>query len=336
MRLGAWIPRNGKRTALAVLILVLALAAMMPMAAAAEKEPASVQNMTVLLDGEEVTVADAWRVKNNRLYAPIAHLAELFGAEIAWDPVSREAALVTALGDRIVLGDGVPVVYFNEARYLLTAPPFLADGRMYVPVRDGAEMMHAEVAWDEETRTVNLAAVPAVAVVTEETDVAAILEQHGLSETELFMRNGLSQADEIRPGTTLRVTQPSFFAREAEPYSEADFELLAKLVQVEAGYEPYEGQLAVANVVLNRVKDPRFPNTIRDVIYAGKQFPPAHNGLLDKSVPKATAWRAAKDALNGKNNIRDAVYFYNPKVTKGKFWDSLTVVATIGSHRFAK
>ena len=336
MRLGAGKRRNGTRAALTVLILALALAAVMPMAAvAAEEKPASVQNMTVLLNGEEVTVSDAWQVKEDRLYAPIGHLADLFGAEIEWDPVNREAALVTTLGDRIVLGDGVPVVYFNEARYLLTAPPFLADGRMYVPVRDGAEMMHAQVAWVEETRTVNLAAVPPVAV-TEETDVAAILEQNGLSEADLLKRNGLSQADEIRPGTTLRVAQPSFLAREAEPYTEADFELLAKLVQVEAGDEPYEGQLAVANVVLNRVKDLRFPNTIRDVIYAGKQFPPAHNGLLDKSVPEATAWRAAKDALNGKNNIGDAVYFYNPKVTKGKFWDSLTVVATIGSHRFAK
>jgi N-acetylmuramoyl-L-alanine amidase len=84
------------------------------------------------------------------------------------------------------------------------------------------------------------------------------------------------------------------------------------------------------------VKDSRFPKTIRDVIYSGKQFPPAHNGLLDKSVPKANALRAAKDALNGKNNVEDAVYFYNPKVTKGKFWSSLTVIDTVGSHRFAK
>jgi spore germination cell wall hydrolase CwlJ-like protein len=57
---------------------------------------------------------------------------------------------------------------------------------------------------------------------------------------------------------------------------------------------------------------------------------------LDRSVPKVNALRAAKDALNGKNNVEDAVYFFNPKVTRGKFWSSLTVIDMVGSHRFAK
>ena len=112
--------------------------------------------------------------------------------------------------------------------------------------------------------------------------------------------------------------------------------LLAKITQVEAGYEPYEGQAGVANVILNRVKNSGFPNTIHDVIYSGKQFPPAHNGLLDKSVPNSSVLRAAKDALNGKNNVEDAVYFFNPKVSKGEFWSNREVIATIGHHSFAK
>lgn len=123
---------------------------------------------------------------------------------------------------------------------------------------------------------------------------------------------------------------------EAEPYTEEELLLLAKLVQVEAGYESYEGQLAIANIILNRVEDSRFPGTIRDVIYSGKQFPPAHNGLLDKSEPNASVLRAVRDALDGKNNIEDAVYFFNPKVSKGSFWDSLDVVAKIDNHHFAK
>lgn len=334
MRRGERKNRVGKLSVMVILALVLSVIA--PLAAAsAEDQPAAMQGMTVLLDGQEVPVADAWQVNGDRLYAPIAHLADLFNAQIQWDPVNQEATLETAYGDRIVLGDDVPVVYFNEARYILTAPPFLVDGRMYVTVRDAAEMMHGKVAWNGETRTVELETVPVITV-AEDTDLAAILEQNGISEAELLKRNGLQQPEDIEAGTTLRIVLPAFLAHEAEPYTEEDFELLAKITMVEAGYEPYEGQLAVANVILNRVKDPRFPNTIRDVIYAGKQFPPAHNGLLDKSVPSATAKRAAKDALNGKNNIQDAVYFYNPKVSKGKFWSSLTVVDTVGAHRFAK
>jgi len=326
--------RIGRRSVAAILALVLGVIS--PLAAAsAEETPAEAQDITVLLDGEAVSVTDEWQMRDNRLHAPIAHLAMLFGAQILWDSKNLEATLVTALGDRVVLGDGVPVVYFNDKRYLLSAPPFLDDGRMYVPVRDAAELFHAKVAWDGGARIVRLESVPSVSV-TEETDVAAILEQIGIGEAELLKRNGLDHPDEIKAGTTLRILLPSFWEREAAPFTEEDFELLAKITMVEAGDESYEAQLAVANVILNRVKDPRFPNTIRDVIYAGKQFPPAHNGLLDKSVPSETARRAAKDALNGKNNIQDAVYFYNPKVTKGKFWDSLTVVATVGSHRFAK
>lgn len=335
MRLGERIGRFGRLGILAILVLVLSVIPPLA-AAAAEEKPSAVQDMTVLLDGEEVPAADAWQIKDNRLFAPIAQLADLFHAKIIWDQANQEATLETELGDRIVLGNGVPVVYFNGSRYVLTEPPFLAGGRMYIPVRDAAEMMHAKVAWDGEARIVRLETVLPAVVVTEDADVAGILDQLGISEAELLKRNGLKQIDEIEAGTILRIVLPAFFAREAEPFTEEDFELLAKITQVEAGDESYESQLAVANVILNRVKDLRFPNTIRDVIYSGKQFPPAHNGLLDKSVPKAIAKRAAKDALNGKNNIQDAVYFYDPKVTKGKFWSSLTVVDTVGSHRFAK
>lgn len=326
--------RSGKSGVAVILALVLGVIAPLT-AASAEERPEAAQDLTVLLDGEAVPVTDAWQMRDNRLYAPIAQLAKLFDAQIRWDSRNGEATLVTALGDRVVLGDGVPVVYFNDARYVLSAPPFLDDGRMYVPVRDAAEMMHAKVAWDGATRTVKLESVAPVSV-TEETDLAAILEQIGISEAELLERNELNRPDDIKAGTALRIVLPSFLEREAEPFTEEDFELLAKITMVEAGHESYEAQLAVANVILNRVKDPRFPNTIREVIYAGKQFPPAHNGLLDKSVPSGTAKRAAKDALNGKNNIQDAVYFYNPKVTKGEFWSGLTVVDTVGSHRFAK
>lgn len=326
--------RSGNPGVAAILALVLLIISPLT-AVSAEERPEEAQDMTVLLNGEAVPATDAWQMRDNRLYAPIAQLANRFGAQIRWDAKNDEVTLVTALGDRVVLGDGVPVIYFNDARYLLSAPPFMDNGRMYVPVRDAAELMHARVDWDRATRTVQLEAVDSVSV-TEETDLAAILEQIGISEAELLQRNELNRPDEIIAGTALRIVLPSFLEREAEPFTEEDFELLAKITMVEAGYESYEAQLAVANVVLNRVKDPRFPNTIRDVIYAGKQFPPAHNGLLDKSVPSETARRAAKDALNGKNNIQDAVYFYNPKVTKGKFWSSLTVVDTVGSHRFAK
>lgn len=241
----------------------------------------------------------------------------------------------TANKDKIVLSTGVPVVYFNEGRYLMDVAPFVAEGRIYIPLRHVAELLHTSFKWDADAQVAELDAVEP-AVVTENFGVSEISKQHGVSQAALLKRNKLDKTDEIKVGTALRVVIPSVLEKEAEPFTKQDYMLLARLVQVESGYEGYEGQLAVANVVLNRVKDSRFPNSIRDVIYSGKQFPVAHNGMLDKSVPNASVLRAAKDALNGKNNVRDAVYFYDPDVSKGSFWSGLDTIATIGSHRFAK
>lgn len=326
--------RLGRPMLLALWALLLLV--IMPLTAVAAQEKATVaEDMTIMLDGQEVKLTDPARVKSNKLYMPVAQLAKLLGAKVSWDSRNEEATIATATGDTIVLGNEVPVVYFNEARYMMDAVPFEVDGRLYVPLRDAAELLHAKVDWNDEERIATLTSVP-LAVVTEEDGLDKIAEANEVSAKQLLKRNGLKADASVETGDELRVIIPSIFSREAKPFTEKEHQLLAKITQVEAGNESYESQLAVANVILNRVKDSRFPDTIKDVIYSGKQFPPAHNGLLDKSVPKATALRAAKDALNGKNNVEDAVYFYNPKVTKGAFWSSLKVVDTIGTHRFAK
>jgi N-acetylmuramoyl-L-alanine amidase len=308
----------------------------MPLTAiAAQEKLIAAEHVTIKLDGKDIKFTDPVRVMAGRLYLPVALIAKMFKAQLNWAQDNEEATIYTEYGDRIILGNGVPIVYFNGARYVMDAFPYQADGRMYIPLRDAAELMHAKLSWNEEERTASLESVP-LAVVTEQFGLTEISEQVGSSNVVLLKRNGLDQKVIIEVGAKLRVVIPSIFGREAKPFTEEDRLLLAKITQVEAGNESYDSQLAVANVILNRVKDSRFPKTIRDVIYSGKQFPPAHNGLLDKSVPKANALRAAKDALNGKNNVEDAVYFYNPKVTKGKFWSSLTVIDKVGSHRFAK
>src|SRR5690606_6622402 len=139
--------------------------------------------------------------------------------------------------------------------------------------------------------------------------------------------------EDVQLGSELAYIIPSVLSHKAVTYTEAEFNLLAKIVQVESGYEGYDGQLAVANVILNRVKSNKFPATIKEVIYSGKQCRPAHNGLLDKSVPNKSVLKATKDAMNGKNNVGEAVYFYNPKVSTGSFWSNLTTIADHGNHR---
>lgn len=121
------------------------------------------------------------------------------------------------------------------------------------------------------------------------------------------------------------------------PSSGADItQLLARLINGEARGEPYQGQVAVGGVVLNRVKSPEFPNTIAGVIYQKGQFSCVTDGQFDKAIdPNSTVYKAAKEAMNGADPSNGALFFYNPKTAKSKWLFSLKTVKTIGSHRFA-
>lgn len=112
--------------------------------------------------------------------------------------------------------------------------------------------------------------------------------------------------------------------------------LLARLINGEARGEPYQGQVAVGAVVLNRVKSSQFPNTISGVIYQKGQFSCVTDGQFDKPIDKnSTVYKAAKEAMSGADPTNGALFFYNPKTAKSKWLFSLKTVATIGSHRFA-
>lgn len=100
-------------------------------------------------------------------------------------------------------------------------------------------------------------------------------------------------------------------AREAA--AQAEKELLASLIFCEAGNQPYEGQVAVGAVVMNRVKSGSYPDTISDVIYQSGQFTPAMTGWLDSVLASGgytdSAMQAAEDALAGSNPVGDCLYF---------------------------
>ena len=91
-----------------------------------------------------------------------------------------------------------------------------------------------------------------------------------------------------------------------------DIELFAALIECEAGSTHYEGMLAVASVVVNRMKHNRYPDTLRGVIYQAGQFTPAHNGKIDHVLSrgvKTSCINIAKEALSGKNNVGDCLNF---------------------------
>ena len=120
----------------------------------------------------------------------------------------------------------------------------------------------------------------------------------------------------------------------ASGYNENESYLLARLVHGEARGEPYVGKVAVAAVVLNRVKSPVFPNTVSGVIYQAGAFDAVYDGQINLT-PDSDSLRAAKDALNGWDPTGGCLYYYNPvTATNGWIW-SRTVQLSIGKHNFA-
>ena len=114
-----------------------------------------------------------------------------------------------------------------------------------------------------------------------------------------------------------------------------DLNLLSRLVYGEARGEPYTGQVAVAAVVLNRVRNSSFPNTISGVIYQKGAFDVVSDGQINLT-PNSTAKKAAQDALNGWDPTNGAIYYFNPATATNKWIWSRPMTVTIGKHRFCK
>lgn len=117
-----------------------------------------------------------------------------------------------------------------------------------------------------------------------------------------------------------------------EYYNEEQLDLLSRLINAEAGNQPILGKIAVGNVVLNRVQDPRFPDTIYGVIYAKNQFSVVKNGRINRK-PNASSVTAAKLALEGAQVLDNALYFH---VSGLNCWAARNraYVTTIGNHDF--
>ncbi|NLU52831.1 MAG: spore cortex-lytic enzyme SleB [Clostridiaceae bacterium] len=117
----------------------------------------------------------------------------------------------------------------------------------------------------------------------------------------------------------------------------SDAQLLARAINGEARGEPYEGQVAVGAVILNRVKSPDFPNTIAGVIYQPGAFTAVADGQINVPIdPNSTVYKAAQDALNGWDPTHGCIYYWNPATATSKWIWSRKVVVKIGKHNFAK
>jgi N-acetylmuramoyl-L-alanine amidase len=116
-------------------------------------------------------------------------------------------------------------------------------------------------------------------------------------------------------------------------YTDADVELLAKVISAEARGESYEGQVAVGAVILNRVAHPSFPDSISGVVYQNGAFSCVNDSNWYADVAESSK-RAALDAINGWDPSGGAIYYFNASKTSDSFMHSRQVITVIGNHKF--
>lgn len=156
-----------------------------------------------------------------------------------------------------------------------------------------------------------------------------------LSLSLLFVISPNSYANEDNYNKDIKIKKQKTKEKQVVNITNDELILLSRLIAGEARGESYEGQLAVAAVVINRVKDDRFPDNVKDVIYQKNAFSVVKNGQININ-PTELSIKAAQEALYGKDPTNNAIYFWNPDIATCNWIKTLNPYLRIGNHVFAK
>lgn len=153
------------------------------------------------------------------------------------------------------------------------------------------------------------------------------LNADGVAGKETFKALGMNSAYQA-----LQNSVPSQTG--ANGFSESDVYLLARTIYAEGRGEPYTGQVAIGAVIMNRIRSPKFPNSVSGVVYQKHAFTAVSDGQINLT-PNDTAMKAARDAMNGWDPTGGALYYYNPAVATSSWIFDRQTVTVIGRHVFA-
>ncbi|NLZ54287.1 MAG: cell wall hydrolase [Thermoanaerobacteraceae bacterium] len=197
---------------------------------------------------------------------------------------------------------------------------------------------------EEEGSSYYLASIMLYSLVIEDSSTTAIEEmandkkEQRLKEEE--ERKKKLEEEKKRKKQEQKQNEATKTASRGSGYSvtNKELDLLERVVMAEAGAEPYEGKIAVVNVIMNRVAHKSYPNTIEGVIFQKGQFTPARNGKIWRVTPTESVKKAVREALNGKKIVNgDVLYFLNPRIaTDHSIPRTKTFVKRIGRHDFYK
>lgn len=224
-----------------------------------------------------------------------------------------------------------------------SGPVFVQQNTTYIPLRNFLSPMGWSVSWDSDSSTAlaqkaerTVVVDPARKTVTADGAVFEIAAEVHSERLYLPLR-GLCDALGYAVHWDSEGYTAAVGSGKAADWTEEDLYWLSRIICAEAGGESMTGQIAVGNVVLNRVASPEFPNSIHAVIFDRKyavQFEPVSNGTVYQS-PTETSVEAAKLALLGVNTAGGSLYFFNPSLSAGTWIaNHRDYLKTIGCHRF--
>lgn len=256
------------------------------------------------------------------------------------------AALLTAA---LTAGTAVPASGLDRTvpvqvdGTVLQAVNYLEDGVTYVPLRALLDAFGGwEVRWDSGKQEavaqsadarLEVSPVQGSVTVNGHTYKCSVTVRSGRTYVPLRLTAAACGAQAAWDGVFggAAVTSPN------AAYDAEELYWLSHIISAESGGEPLTGQVAVGNVVLNRVASREFPDTIREVVFDEKdgiQFEPVGNGTV-YDVPASSSVAAAKLALDGAEPVGSCLYFYAPALSRGQWInDNRTYYTTIGCHRF--
>ncbi|WP_037986138.1 cell wall hydrolase [Thalassobacillus devorans] len=175
------------------------------------------------------------------------------------------------------------------------------------------------------TATSAYAAGGQVHTVKNDESLYKIGQKYGASVIDIKQANDKNN-NNIHPGEQLTIPVTA---------TEAEKDVLARLVEAEAKGESYEGKVAVAAVVLNRVDSNKFPDSIKEVIYDGYQFSPVLNGTINQPASEESK-QAVNEAIAHHGLGKGSLYFFNPDKADNAFLNQQEVTTIIGNHVFAR
>lgn len=303
---------------------------------------AGVAVATVFASSVAVSAAELPHVRSQRITENFTDAIQAAHERIAMEK-SGETAMMREASKSIdeSIAEAYPTVLIDGKKYEGYA--YISRGTTYVAVSEMSAVLGAEsVTYGEKTvvgyKGKEIAFDPAEYVVIHGGDLFVPIR-----EIAAFFGYNVGWSGQ-RMEVTLNTPGPQSSNQNVEEktekteYTQDELYWLSRIIQAEAGGESFLGKLAVGNVVLNRVRDSRFPSTVYGVIFDCSigvyQFSPVANGTV-YNTPSADSVEAARQCLGGKVVAKDALFFMNGAIADTAWIaENRPYIMTIGNHQF--